>query len=140
MKNCDNKWNYNKTLYVQLQILSIPWKCYTIPDGVDGDILQVCAGLLLAPAEGFGRQQRLFWPIGQKKGFFALKKKTILGYNFVFSSNHSNLSIYDFVSSAKGIFKLRIGFLKGGNSQLLQLLQEMQQWYNATFLDRFNFF
>ena len=32
---------YNKTLYVHLTILPNPRKFYTIPDGVDGDILQV---------------------------------------------------------------------------------------------------
>ena len=32
---------FDKTLYVQLQILPKPWQFYTIPDGVDGDILQV---------------------------------------------------------------------------------------------------
>ena len=32
---------YGKTPYVQVQILSKPWKFYTIQDGVDGDILQV---------------------------------------------------------------------------------------------------
>ena len=36
------KWIYDKTLYVQLQILPKPWKFYTIQDGVDGDIVQVC--------------------------------------------------------------------------------------------------
>ena len=32
---------YDKTLYVQLQNLPKPGKFYTIPDGADGDILQV---------------------------------------------------------------------------------------------------
>ena len=35
-------WIYNKTPYVQLLILPKPWNFYTIPDGVDGDILPVC--------------------------------------------------------------------------------------------------
>ena len=30
----------NETPYIQIQILPEPRKCYTIPDGVDGDILQ----------------------------------------------------------------------------------------------------
>ena len=34
-------WIYDKTQYVELQILPKPWKSYTIQDGVDGDILQV---------------------------------------------------------------------------------------------------
>ena len=33
---------YNKTTYVHLTILTKPKKIYTIPDGVDGDILQAC--------------------------------------------------------------------------------------------------
>ena len=33
--------NYDKILYVQLQILPQPSKLYNIPDGVDGDIFQV---------------------------------------------------------------------------------------------------
>ena len=36
-------WIYDKTPYVQLLILPTLWKFYTIPDGVDCDILQVCA-------------------------------------------------------------------------------------------------
>ena len=32
----------NKTLNVQLTNLPKPWKFYTILDGVDGDIFQVC--------------------------------------------------------------------------------------------------
>ena len=32
------------------------------------------AGLLLAPAEGFGLRQRAFLPLGQKKSLFMLKK------------------------------------------------------------------
>ena len=35
-------WIYDKTPYVQLPILPKPWKLYTISDGVDGDIFQVC--------------------------------------------------------------------------------------------------
>ena len=35
------KWIYEKTPYGQLQILPEPWKSYTIPNGVDGDILLV---------------------------------------------------------------------------------------------------
>ena len=31
-------WIYDKTPYVQLLILPKPWKFYTIPDDVDGDI------------------------------------------------------------------------------------------------------
>ena len=43
MRSCDNFiLIYNKTQYVKLQILPKPWKFYTIQDGVDGDILQVC--------------------------------------------------------------------------------------------------
>ena len=30
-----------KTPYILLQILPMPWKFYTMPDGVDGNILQV---------------------------------------------------------------------------------------------------
>ena len=37
---------YDKTPYVPLQTLPKPWKFYTIQDGVDGDILQVCYELL----------------------------------------------------------------------------------------------
>ena len=36
-------WIYDKTPYVQLLIYPKPWKFYTIPDGVDGDIFQVWA-------------------------------------------------------------------------------------------------
>ena len=32
---------HGKAPYVQLHILPKPWKFYTIPDGVDGDIFQV---------------------------------------------------------------------------------------------------
>ena len=35
-------WIYDKTLYVQYPILHELRKLYTIPDGVDGDSLQVC--------------------------------------------------------------------------------------------------
>ena len=36
-------WIYDKTPYVQLLVLPKPWKFYIIPDGVDGDIFQVCS-------------------------------------------------------------------------------------------------
>ena len=38
-------WIYDKTPYVRLQILPKPWKLYTIQDGVDGDIFQICFGV-----------------------------------------------------------------------------------------------
>ena len=41
-KNVKKNWIYDKTLYVQLQILPKPWKCFTILNGVNGDIFQVC--------------------------------------------------------------------------------------------------
>ena len=139
MKNCDNKWNLRQNTVCSVTNFIHPLKMLHHP--------RWCGWWHFASLRwsSFSSCRRL-WPSTKafltdraKKGFFC-SLFYHLGYNFVFSSNHSNLNIYDFVSSAKGIFKLRIGFLKGGNSQLLQLLQEMQQWYNATFLDRFNFF
>ena len=41
IKIVTTNWIYDKTPYVQLLILSKPWKFYTILDGVDGAIFQV---------------------------------------------------------------------------------------------------
>ena len=42
MQNWDKKIEFTTKTYVQFQILPKPWKFYNIPDGVDGDIFQVC--------------------------------------------------------------------------------------------------
>ena len=35
------KWIYDKTLYIQLQALTKPWRFYTIQHGVDGHIVPI---------------------------------------------------------------------------------------------------
>ena len=52
------KLNLQEKPYVQLQILPQPWKFYTIPDGVHGDIFQVCNFVDRMP---FFRDPSLIW-------------------------------------------------------------------------------